>query len=256
MEKQYVFVCGVGRSGTTALTRALAGHEKVVLGMERFKRLHRPGRLKTFTPERFSKDSFFDFSTNLTNITPDQGRQWRRYYREMEAKFESATHIGDKIADLSLDAMRRNFPEARFVFILRDVLAVAASWDARARRAEDTTWPAHRDARVAVGAWNAFLATLDSHLVRYPDRSHVVRYEELFGEPGGGRMRSLFAYLGLDATETAMARFSDLQSIYRERVAGKSRDLPADVTAFIRTHADIRRWEKMAPGRAAACPIS
>jgi len=44
MNKNYLFISGVPRSETSALTRLIGAHGQIALGMERYKYLFRPGK--------------------------------------------------------------------------------------------------------------------------------------------------------------------------------------------------------------------
>ena len=48
-------------------------------------------------------------------------------------------------------------PEARFVYIVRNPYAVAASWKRRAENEADAAWPVENDDRAAVPVWNESL---------------------------------------------------------------------------------------------------
>lgn len=154
MKPQYLFICGAPRSGTTLLARLLGANAAVVMGIERFKG---PLARGTFTPELFEPERFFSFEETDTNV---KGPAYELHYAQSRAKFPAATYVGDKIPNLykKMEAVGRKFgPDAQFIFCFRNVVDVAASWNARARKASQGpggNWPETNDFRVGAKAWN------------------------------------------------------------------------------------------------------
>src|SRR5262245_12719388 len=96
-EPRFLFVCGVGRSGTTALAHLVDSHPDVVLGVARFTGLWNPARIAEMRPALFARDRFFDFSDGLTNITPELAPKWARHYDHAAEKYDRARFLGDKM---------------------------------------------------------------------------------------------------------------------------------------------------------------
>lgn len=153
-------MCGLGRSGTTALARVLAAHPRVVLGIERYKRLWPADRIGELGPAHFTRERFFDFSDDLTNLTPQSSGVWAAHYARMAERFATARYVGDKITKLPLLALHAAFPDARFVCIVREAAQTAYSWQARAEDEADLGWPGDHDAERAVRRWNKSLRLL------------------------------------------------------------------------------------------------
>jgi hypothetical protein len=256
MQKKFLFVCGVSRSGTTELTRVLSAHSKIVLGVERYKRLWLPERMrlqrlwrskriKLLVPELFEREQFFDFGQGLTNITPEL-RQWRRHYARMAAKFDTAAYVGDKMTELRLSEIRPAFPNAKFIVIIRNVYEVAFSWDQRARDPSDI-WPVTHEARRAVLGWNKGLRDLASYLQRFGDAVTYVEYRSFFGDPERRELNRLLDYLDLEPDEAIVQRFVRANEVYQERIVGKDRTLDPEIAAFIKRNADLDLWNRLCP---------
>ena len=146
--KQYLFMCGTPRSGTTYLANLIGAHPSIVLGVERFKFHY---SRQTLVPELFEKERFFDLRGSDTSLRlqvalPDSGR--------MQEKFDGARYVGDKYPNLikQLGLVLSRFPGATILFVLRDPLSVGLSWGARARNPKDH-WPATNDCIAGIRFW-------------------------------------------------------------------------------------------------------
>ncbi len=233
---------GLGRSGTTALTRVLTGHHDIALGMERYKGLW--GRIDELAPSRFDHQRFFDFSDGLTNLTPET-TEWARYYRALDPKFQHARYVGDKMTRVLVPEVLANFPTARFVIIVREVKAMAHSWDARAKNRDDAGWGANKDAIAAAGAWNRSLRkTLDAAR-SHPDRVSVVEYESVFSDPEAASVRAALRRLDLDWDEGIARSFAAEHRDYRQVLMTKPRELPDAVRAYVEDKANLGLWRRV-----------
>jgi hypothetical protein len=244
MDKQYLFVCGLGRSGTTELTRILSAHGKIALGMERYKRLWRPERIHQITPDLFQKDRFFDFTRPLTNITPDLHEQWRRYYEALEAKYDNAAYVGDKLTQLRVRELHPAFPDAKFIIIIRNVFEVAHSWERRAKKPTDR-WPESHDARQAVLEWNKGLRELSGYLNDFGSSVTYVEHNSFFSDSSRRQLNRLLRFLSLRSEPPIVRRFNNSSRAYSTRISAKSRVLDTDTTKFIAETADMELWNSL-----------
>ena len=73
-DKTTLIVTGVARSGTTALGELLNAHPLVGLGIERFK--FQFLREDNFSADLFTRERFFDFRPEDTNLIPELRPAW------------------------------------------------------------------------------------------------------------------------------------------------------------------------------------
>lgn len=238
-----LFVAGLGRSGTTALTQVLSSHPDIALGVERFKRLYPLD--EPVSADLFSRARFFDFSDELTNLTPHSSPQWAKHYATMEAKWEQARYVGDKMVAIRLQHTWSTLPQARFVCIVRDIEPVAASWETRAQNPDDLGWKSNQDAMGAVKRWNRALGRIRRAVKQRPEHAVVVEYDRFFGDPAGQALGNVLTWLGLDRTDTVDRAFERAHRHFVDVVAPKDRALPPATLAFLDEQAHRKVWREV-----------
>ena len=241
--QRLLFLAGLARSGTTALLQVVNAHPEVVVGHERYKRVI-SGGIDRLAPELFTRERFFDFSDGETNQDPEEALRWGIDYAALDAKFDTATYVGDKMTTVRFDAVHARLPEAKFVFIVRDIDQVALSWDRRAQDAADR-WPEQADARVSVERWNTALRRIRRAVRQHPSLAHVVEYGRFFGDPAATALRGVLEFLGLPWEPSVAAEFERVHREYVEQVAGRDRSLSPELRAFVDEIADRRLWEQV-----------
>jgi len=238
-----LFVLGVGRSGTTTLASLLSSHPRVVIGQERYKALW-GSRIVELAPACLTRERFFDFSDGLTNIVPDAEERWRVHYERMDAQFDQASYVGDKLTVVRIQALSELHPTARFVCIVRDVAEVAASWDRRATTVTDRGWPASLDARKAVEFWNRHNARIRRAARQRPEQVAVVEYASFFGDAGARGLRRVLSGLDLAMTPEVESAFAAAHARYAD-VAAQERALSVEAHSFLQGHADLQLWRSL-----------
>jgi hypothetical protein len=148
--KQYLFVCGCARSGTSGLAGAINASPLAIVGMERY--IRRLITDEVLTTELFKRDRFLNVEPGDTFYSDLS--YFRRHYQGVGDKYENAVYIGDKIPRLYryIDMIENNFSSPKIVFILRNIFDVSASYEGRVESGKQ--WPAHRDGISAVRDWN------------------------------------------------------------------------------------------------------
>jgi len=210
------------------LVHLFSAHREIVLGMERFAHLVTPGDF-SLTPQHFEKSRFLDIRTGDT-FYPDFGEMhW--FDTQIEEKYDGSAWVGDKRPDFYLvyPQLFRAFPDARVFFIYRDIAAVAASYQARAR--DQQGWPAGKDFRAAIGDWNLSMR-LTADALRQKLAVFPVSYEDLFYSEVS--VEPLFGRLGLEVTPLVEERIRDLREDARNLRAKRESLLTAEQLAEVR----------------------
>jgi Sulfotransferase family len=203
---QQLFVIGCERSGTTPLVRLLNAHPNVAVGMERYKyvlrEMRRTRHARLLTAEHFERERFLDFRETDTNLIPPN---FGDLYQRITEHFDQGrvAFVGDKVMPpdtfLTL-ALADSFPDARFIFIFRDLLRVASSFNVRAQNPLDS-WPAQNDHQQAYRHWCESFDAADALIDRVgDDRVFVVSPERLF-RSNGLLCGAMFQFLDLEPDE-------------------------------------------------------
>ncbi len=217
---------GNPRSGTTALGNLLNAHSRVVVGRERFVKHKRPTRAH-FERERF----FFPTEADANNIHQEL------YDKLLERYDTGVDWIGDKVPFYTrqLSFLTEEFPDARMIFLLRDLIDVAASYERRLQSPEDH-WK--RDYRIATRGWNENLR----HALRYlgtPQRCEmmILSYERFFsGDPA--QLTAVLGFLGLKEERDIRKQFKSRTAGWDQRPVGVGKGLTDTQRAWVESQRD------------------
>lgn len=178
MSQRNLFVVGCPRSGTTALAQLLNTHPRICIGIERYGllgfRQHFRIRPELFEYERFfsqePKDTFYE---DMYSFLPA--------YEQMKRKYQQSQWVGDKIPMMfrSIDLLIGHFPDAKVLFITRNIFHVAASYLRRARDPSDLTWKRDQGLDAAIKDWTDALFILDE--MKSLRNIIPICYEKFFG---------------------------------------------------------------------------
>ena len=217
MSQKYLFVCGCPRSGTTALVRLLNSHKLLAIGMERYKYYASKNKINKINKSSFEEKFFFDFQDNQTNIT------WGYFYRPLKDKYQQGVvYLGDKYPHYYnfYNEIDQEFPNPKWIFMLRDIHDVAMSYNARAANPEDK-WPAEADYTKAVVHWNDALAKTWKYLKANKDpKLFVCQYEKIFSYDEN-YLKSLTNFLEIDLSEDIQNFYSNMTKGWQERMKRK-----------------------------------
>lgn len=226
---RYVFIAGCPRSGTTALAGLLNDHPGVVMGMERYK-----FRSAQLDPSLFEPARFLAVESGDTDVGHDLA--------PAAAKFASgrAAVVGDKIPGLTahLGNLRGRFAAAKVLFLLRDPLMVAESFERRARNPKDR-WPEKNDAHRAPYYWNRALADVHRHLQEDdPVEVFAVEYELLFGGDASS-FTALTRFLELPTAEELVQSYERSVELSRTLTQTRSTQLAAETSTALLEQFDL-----------------
>ncbi len=202
-----LFLLSLPRSGSTLVQRVLAAHEQVATTPEPWVLLPqvyamRERGMYAEYVQVSSARAIREFAERLPNGEEDYEAELREFVQRLYARAGGpATYFLDKTPryHFIVEDLFRLFPDARFVFLWRNPLAVAASIV--------ETWGR---GRWSVGRWRMDLYDGVQHLVEgysgHRDQAHAVRYEDLVTEPER-HWPPLFEYLGLPFDPAVLSEF-------------------------------------------------
>ena len=146
---------------------------------------------------------------------------------------------------IRFDRLHELHPDAKFVFIVRDIDQVALSWERRAHNPADDAWPERADGAASIERWNLALKRIRRALRQHPEHAVVVEYHRLFSDPGARSLKSVLDFLGLPWEPTIAAEFDASHRQYVESVAGRDRALSPELRAFVDELADRELWDSV-----------
>jgi hypothetical protein len=214
------FVCGCPRSGTTALAQVLNVHPRICIGIERYKAIAIGRRGAEFGPELFTLERFSDIREDDTNIK----RENERLLRKFDGRHPIQV-IGDKTPRLyvRLPFLRERFPGSSLVFILRDPMEVARSWQKRADDPKDH-WPAEHGMDKALTEWVKSVEAMAAALPIWGEDATVIDYARFFNVPTPTALSEnaskLYQFLGLRMRPENLQRMAE--RFWREPAASTS----------------------------------
>ena len=238
--QRQIFVCGPPRSGTTALARLLNTSESLVVGIERYRK--RLMQLRgTDNGSLFGKERFFRFDTGDTDV--DFNAAHPELTQRSKRKFDTAMYIGDKVPRLyrRLDYIDAAFPHCVVVYIIRDPIHVASSWQRRADSEHDR-WPQRNGYQQAIIEWNQSVRFAMEARQRFGNRIILLSYERIFGSRRLAVWRELMRRLQLPAkTEESTRRF--LHNAFRRATA--DRKVEVEVLQYASRTADYIAYARL-----------
>jgi hypothetical protein len=217
MAQQYLFICGCPRSGTTALVRLVNSHNSLAIGMERYKYYANSKNISRINQGAFKSDTFFNLQDNQTNIN------WKYFYDELIDKYQlGVKYLGDKYPHYYrfYNQINHNLGDVKWIFIIRDVISIANSYNARAADPKDK-WSPEANFKKAVDHWNEALESTWKYQKNNPNPNlFVCEYEKLFNYDLD-YFNSLFDFLEVKPDFQTEAFFTTMKQDWLNKKATK-----------------------------------
>lgn len=245
--RQYLFITGTARSGTTTFADFIRHDRQIIMGRERYAwRLRTPG---AFTRSLFERRRF------CLEYRRDDSHQVKHqpYYGEANEYFEDAAFVGDKLPALALDyrPLDGEFDGCKVIYMLREPYGVATSYQRRAERSRELIakgepaerkWPVDRGWEVAVDEWNLSMRNTLERLAHHP--VFVLDYDRLYRDLGV--LQALYDFLELPLDELLAAVWLEQGRERSEIEAKRDSDEPvAAIGPGIRARADFQAYRAL-----------
>lgn len=248
MKRKQLFVCGVQRSGTTALANLLNAHSEICVCIERYKRLLSKANPADFSPDLFDRDRLLDFSDGYTDLTPEKSARFKGFYQSLHDSYDTLKVIGDKVPNShrGIETLLGQYESCRVLFIVRDVFDTGCSWQARAER-EGDGWPENRTADQVVGPWNECNEVIAKVTTRFPERALVVDYSAFFDGAAEDytEIDRVTDFLGVMPDEDLYLEFQKARSKYASTIKIKPRVLSISHRQYIEHHANFDQYREI-----------
>jgi hypothetical protein len=208
---QPIFIFSLPRSGSTLLQRVLAAHPHIATASEPwillpFVYATRRQGIYTDYEQRLSVGALEDFFKAMPGGKSAYLTELKAFCLELydRASPEGSHYFLDKTPryHLIVDEIIQTFPEAKFIFLWRNPLAVAGSL---LETFAHSKWNLHY---YKVDLYKG-LDNLIRAAARYKDQAFTVRYEDFVQQPDH-HARAIFKYLDIDYETTILQKFSQV----------------------------------------------
>ncbi len=241
----FLFISGCARTGTTEIVNILNQLPSVAVGMERYKGIANQHRIRDYNPQLYCSNRFFDFREGETNLLP-RSPVWREFYGKLEEKFRNRTvqYVGDKLPFMfrMYRQVEDEFPAPKWIMMLRDPVAVAASYDVRARTSDDA-WPESHDCRMSVRHWNESVEAIEAMTSELPGRVFVCEYERFYSGDMS-YLETLVRFLDLPMSGRLVNHYKSATANWAERVRNRAQLTP-DQVEYVKEHGEIEGYERI-----------
>lgn len=214
--RQKFFIAGTERSGTTWLQIMLNGHPEIACrGEGHFVDHLIPKMDELFDGYRTTVGAFNKSYFKDTDGFPTPTDEHRKFIKRISIAMLMADFDHDKVHRVygektpgnvrHLDTLLELFPNARFVFIVRDARDVAVSlWHHGRQKDTADRPPLDKLARELASHWKKDLKRFMTFRECHPHQTHIVRYEDLHATPDTP-LTGIFDFLGVTAGDEAIA---------------------------------------------------
>lgn len=212
MSREPIFLLSLPRSGSTLLQRVLATHDEISTAPEpwillpQIYALRERGAFAEYGQVPASR-AIREFAQRLPNGEDDYFEELRAFVTRLYTKASrgEGSYFLDKTPRyyFIVDDLFRLFPDAKFVFLWRNPLAVVASIVQTWGRGR---WDLERWRHDLFDGVSALTAGYE----RYAGRAHALRFEDLVSNPDAS-LGPVFDYLGLPYDPAVVTNFTVVQ---------------------------------------------
>lgn len=223
------------------MVQLLNAHGEISIGMERYISRFLSGN--GLSPELFEEARFFSVEKGDT-FYGELGF-FKSFYDSLRLKWQSSLVIGDKIPKryTKYKQVFERFPEARAIFVSRNLIDVASSYKRRAEDATDQAWSRDRNALRAIDDWNAANSQTLAAMEQFPRQIYIASYESLFIDKKG--LDELSEFVGLKPTTEVRRHFQGQTQRSSAIRAHQSENLSADEKLAICLRADVPSFRRL-----------
>ena len=235
--KKYLIVTGNPRSGTTSLGRLVNSSMEVFLGIERYAKFN-------LASSAFEKDAFIAEGSQAAFKSAFLSESTEKM--SLSERYDKATYIGDKRPGFALDwrSTMIQMPNMKIVYIFRDIMGVASSYNVRAQKAaqgKDSNWHATRNYSQAVKEWNYEMSQA-CQMAKFVD-IYFVKYEDFFCSTD--KMQLLFEHLNVDGRNADVISAIRAASVIAKRKQHARPELNDTQRSYIEENADYTEYKKL-----------
>ncbi len=240
MNRNYLFICGCPRSGTTAFWRLMSAHPALAIGVERYI-LKCHGRFG-IEESLFEKERFFTIQKHDTHFKSLDGpsEYVANYYGGLKDRYEDCKYFGDKIPILYevYEDLFKNLPNTKILFIFRNIFDVAQSYKKRLHN-ENDAWK--KDVKNAVEDWNLSLNNTINLIKKHQEAVLCIEYEDLFF--GDFKLKNITDFLGVDENEGHQMRFRSERKLANRLDDNRENYLTSIEKNHILRHLDLEAYK-------------
>jgi hypothetical protein len=246
--KKFLFVGGTSRSGTSAMATLLRVHTAIAMGRERYAWRFEAGA--AFVPALFEKERFcLQYDREDSHHVKHQ-----EYYGELYPRFDQCVYVGDKLPSLyqRYRYVLDTFPGCRIIYMARNPVDVAASYQERARKTArqlkqkpdadvSRLWPVTRNWQAAITEWNE--AVESTLALGDTPRLFMADYEQLFVDDA--LLHRLMKFLELEPTPALLEHWEHGKRRRKQIEQNRKPGLSDEQIAHIRSHARLDQFEQL-----------